>query len=97
MAAPPENRTQQGRFAKGKSGNPGGRPALIGEFRDKCRERTDAALKALEDALEDPLARVAAAKVLLEFGWGKPSQSMQVTGEEGRPLSIIINTRKVTG
>lgn len=97
MGAPPDNRTKQGRFVKGASGNPGGRPALIGDFREKCRERTDAALEALVAALEDPMARVSAAKVLLEFAWGKASQSVQVTGEEGKPLSIIINTRKVTG
>lgn len=67
----PENRTEQGRFQKGVSGNAGGRPKGDGWFRKLCRKRTVKALKALTDALDDPDSRVAAAKALLEFGWGK--------------------------
>jgi hypothetical protein len=65
-------------FQKGKSGNPGGRPAELGQFRALCREATPKALRALKLALKDPEKSVAAAKVLLEFGWGKPTQSVSV-------------------
>jgi hypothetical protein len=68
---PPANRDQQGRFPKGVSGNPSGRPKTDGWFRELCRKRTRKALKALTDALEDPDQRVAAAKAVLEFAWGK--------------------------
>lgn len=67
----PANRDEQGRFPKGVSGNRAGRPKVDGWFRELCRKRTRKALKALTDALDDPDSRVAAAKALLEFAWGK--------------------------
>lgn len=71
-------------FPKGKSGNPGGRPKNDGWFRRMCRKRTVKALAALTKALEDPSTRVSAAKVLLEFGWGKTPQVVRLP-EDGDP------------
>lgn len=68
---PPANRDEQGRFPKGVSGNPTGRPKTDGWFRELCRKRTRKALKALTKALDNPDNSVAAAKALLEFAWGK--------------------------
>lgn len=65
----------------GESGNPGGRPKGYTAFRKLCRSHTTKALDALVDALDTEGERVAAAKVLLEFGWGKaePRSKMSVT------------------
>lgn len=61
-------------FKKGQSGNPGGRPADYGHFRELCRSKSPQAVAALEAALANgDSASVAAARVLLEYGWGKPS------------------------
>ena len=71
-----ENSTKQrGRpFQKGKSGNPGGRPGQLGEFREMCRTHTAAAVTALVEALSvGGTESVSAARVLLEYGWGKPA------------------------
>ena len=59
------------KFQPGVSGNPGGRPKGIAA---KAREHTDKALDVLRDALsdEDARVRVAAAKEVLDRGWGKP-------------------------
>lgn len=73
-------------WPKGTSGNPGGRPKGYTAFRALCRERTFAALEALTEALENEGERVAAAKVLLEFGWGKaePRSKMSATTKKLR-------------
>jgi hypothetical protein len=61
-------------WKKGQSGNPSGRPADYGHFRELCRSKSPQAVAALELALANgDSASVAAARVLLEYGWGKPS------------------------
>lgn len=59
------------RFRPGQSGNPSGRPKGIGA---QAREHTADALRVLVDGLgdEDPRVRVAAAKEILDRGYGKP-------------------------
>ena len=51
-------------FEKGKSGNPGGRPKVVGEVQALACEYTKAAVETLRDILLDkkapPAARVAA-------------------------------------
>lgn len=71
----PKKAKPRGRpFQKGQSGNPGGRPADYGNFRELCRSKSPQAVAALELALANgDSASVAAARVLLEYGWGKPS------------------------
>lgn len=64
-------RDDSGRFIPGISGNPGGRPKGIAA---KAREHTDRALEVLVNALDDDDSRVriAAAKELIDRGYGKP-------------------------
>jgi len=59
-----------------------------------CRSKSPAAVQALEDALGDggPSA-VAAARVLLEYGWGKPASAPEdldaVREGGGSALSVL--------
>lgn len=92
--APTGNSTKQrvGRpFEKGKSGNPSGRPKVNFELQGLAREHTKAAVKALVDALEDDKLKVAAAQALLDRGWGRPTQTTEISGPQGSPLSILID------
>jgi len=40
----------------------------------------------------EPGVRVAAAKTLLDRGWGKPKQTQEVVGANGGPLEFIVRT-----
>jgi Family of unknown function (DUF5681) len=73
-----------GSFAKGVSGNPGGRPKAALDVQALARAHTVEAINALVAALKDKPSRVAAASALLDRGWGKPIQA--VTGKDGAPL-----------
>ena len=70
-------------FLPGQSGNPGGRPKGIGA---KAREHTDRALEVLRAGLDDddPRVRVAAAKEILDRGYGK---AVQMTADMSKRLS----------
>lgn len=67
-------------FQKGKSGNPGGRPKENDEVKRLAREHGPAAIKRLAEWLvsDNAKASVAAASVLLDRGYGKAIQAMEV-------------------
>ena len=82
------NPTGKGGFHKGQSGNPGGRPRgarrMIETLAVAAREYSDLSLKTLAKLLKDPDPRVrlAASCALLDRGYGRPAQSveLQVSG-----------------
>jgi len=82
MAAENSGRTAPGRpFQPGQSGNPGGRPKGIAAI---ARQHTDKAQEVLTNAMNDPDARVrvAAAKEILDRGYGKaPVFTADLTGK----------------
>ena len=63
-------------FQKGQSGNPAGRRAEIGPIKELARVHAPEAIDVLAMALRDDSARVrvAAAEVILDRAYGKPSQ-----------------------
>ena len=74
MVDQPENRSQSGRFVKGVSGNPGGRPKSIEEIRDLARSYTAEAMQSLlriATSGKSESAVVAASNAILDRGWGK--------------------------
>ena len=78
-------------FAKGQSGNPGGRPRVEGEIRELARQHTMTALRTLIEIAErgeNESARVTAANAILDRGWGKPA--VPVVGDD-LPAVITIN------
>jgi hypothetical protein len=67
-------------FAKGQSGNPGGRPARTQEELDliqACKAKTPRALEVLDKIMENgekDRDRLTAALAIIERGYGKPVQ-----------------------
>jgi hypothetical protein len=69
-------------FKKGQDGNPGGRPKTLRQLEEPARLHTVPAIKTLaaihKDKKAPPAARVAAANALLDRGWGKARQALEM-------------------
>lgn len=65
-------------FAKGRSGNPTGRPKVPDDVKEMARALTPDAIKALGEVVRGkktpPAARVAAATAIMDRAYGKPTQ-----------------------
>ena len=76
-------RASNGRFSKGKSGNPGGRPRNEKKVAELARSYTREAIETLAELMRsgnDERVRGTAAQALLDRGWGKPK--VEVVSDE---------------
>jgi len=79
-------------FVKGKSGNPSGRPKVVGEVQELARKQGPEAIKTLVAIMNDKKGvkqtRMAAACALLDRGYGRPMQSVM---QMHAPLTELTN------
>jgi hypothetical protein len=80
-------------FKAGASGNPGGVPKSVLEFRELMQMRTEAAISRLDDVLEHGTEEgvIKASREVLANAWGRPPQAIEVGGPGGGPVRVTYD------
>jgi hypothetical protein len=83
------------KFAKGQSGNPGGRPKTIALLRDLAQRETEASIRVLieiRDSRKAPFAaRIAAIRELFDRGYGRPTQPISGDDSKEAVKFVMLN------
>jgi hypothetical protein len=95
------------KWQKGTSGNPGGRPRMPDDLKKSCRRLALRGLHVLAEIINDrPVYdaagklvkmgakdsdRLAAVKLVMEYGFGKPVQPVGGEGDDGQ---IVVEIRR---
>ena len=86
------DRKRGGRFVKGQSGNPRGRPKADFSLADLARQHTEEGLQVLLKLMRNddvaPNARIAAVGILFDRGYGKAPQTIEATVTDLSTMSI---------
>lgn len=94
-AKQPTRRATGGSFKPGQSGNPGGRKKKTEadkHVEELARVSTTSALKTLVSVMESksspPSARVSAACAVLDRGWGRAPQTVEIGNKDKKPFEV---------
>jgi hypothetical protein len=105
VTAQNRRKTPEGRkFPKGQSGNPGGRPKGLAKYiRERCGANGELLIDGLvavvnndvdylsQRGMEIPNTRewLEAHRELLDRGYGKAPQTIELTGDDGGPVQLV--------
>ena len=99
MVRPNNVRGLDGRFAKGQSGNPGGRPKDEARVAELARSYTAEAVETLVSLMrygKDERVRGTAAQALLDRGWGKPKVEVVAEGASSYIEALRLINEEIT-
>jgi hypothetical protein len=91
-------KTPSSAWRPGQSGNPGGRPKVAAEIRELARDHGPKPIERLVALMhsENEIVAVRAAEALLDRGYGRPIQGMELNEQEARPKHTAIQVTFVT-
>lgn len=71
-----------------------GRPKL--EFIERMRKRSPKAEEILDESLKSKskAERLRAMQEVFDRAWGRPKQTTELTGEEGKPVEFVVTDPK---
>jgi hypothetical protein len=91
-------KTPSSAWKPGQGGNPGGRPKVSAQIRDLARDHGAQAIERLVILMHSKNESVAvrAAEALLDRGYGRPMQGIDVSKHEARLNNTVIRVHFVT-
>ena len=84
------------KWVKGVSGNPGGRPKLELSIRELAQQHSVAALETLVHVMRTGRRgeQVVAANAILDRAYGKPTQSVEMSGDRTTLVDLLVSLNK---
>ena len=85
------DKRSKGWFKKGNRSG-GGRPKIRKDLQSLCQKSTQENVDNLVEIANsgEPMERIAAIKLLWAYGYGQPTQAIQHSGAEGKPLKMYV-------
>ena len=84
------------KWVKGVSGNPGGRPKLEVSIRELAQRNSMEALETLVQVMRTgkPGERLVAANAILDRAYGRPTQSVEMSGDRTTLVDLLVSINK---